>query len=119
MVDVAVAIDFEATTVVRRRFPGGSYTPGGAWVKGVLEDFEFQAEVQPTNARQLMDLPEGVRAEARYLLWTRLEDLYLDDNVIYEGDEYRVVFKWNRQRSGNYTRCALGMVKPDGNRVYP
>ncbi len=119
MVDVAVAIDLEATTVQRRRFTGGSYTAGGVWIKGTLEDFDFQAEVQPTSGRDLRDLPEGVRAEARYMLWTRLQDLMLDDYVLYEGDEYRIIHKRNWQRSGNYHECILGMVKPNNLSVNP
>ena len=110
MIDVAVAIDLEETTVVRKRTLGGAYEAGGRWVDGTEESYSFKAEVQPTTGRQLMDLPEGVRSEARCTLWTRETDLLLDDVVAYEGLDYRVVYVWNRQRSGNYTRCVLGLL---------
>ena len=110
MIDVAVAIDFEDTTVVRKRAIGGYYAPGGQWIDGSEQTYSFKAEVQPTTGRQLLDLPEGVRSGARCTLWTRESDLLLDDVVTYEGLDYRVIFKWDRQRSGNYTRCVLGLL---------
>jgi hypothetical protein len=108
--DVSMAVVLEETDVILRRDPGGYYDPGGKWVMGVVNDESFRAAVQPTNSKALQDLPEGVRDEARYLLWAAHFALALDDNVIYDGDLFRVIHVWDRIRDGGYTKVALGQL---------
>jgi hypothetical protein len=110
LIDVAIAIDMEETQVTLRTRSGGYYQSGGQWVPGAVTDTVFDAAVQPADAKQLKDLPEGLRGEARYLLWTRTP-LSLDDLIVYEGDTFRIMHVWNRQRDGGYTKAALGMTR--------
>ena len=109
--DVSAAVILEETDVALRRREGGYYEPSGKWVLGVIEDTPFRAAVQPTNSRSLDDLPEGVRDEARYLLWAAHFDLKLDEYVVYDGDVFRVIHVWDRIRDGGFCKVALGQVK--------
>jgi len=109
--DVSAAIDLEDTSVFLRKRTGGYYEASGKWVLGVLEDIPFMAAVQPTNSRALQDLPEGVRDEARYLLWASHFSLSLDDYVVYGADVFRVIHVWDRIRDGGFMKAALGQVK--------
>jgi predicted Rdx family selenoprotein len=109
--DVSAAISLEDTQVALRTRTGGYYEPGGKWVLGVIQDTPFRAAVQPTNSRSLQDLPEGVRDEARYLLWAAHFTLRIDDYVVYDTDVFRVIHVWDRIRDGGFMRAALGQVK--------
>ena len=109
--DVSAAIVLEETDVWLRTREGGVYDAGGKWVLGVIQDTPFRAAVQPTNSRALQDLPEGVRDEARYLLWAAHFSLKLDDYVVYGNDVFRVIHVWDRLRDGGFMKAALGQVK--------
>lgn len=109
MIDVALAIDGEAVEVIHRTRAEGSYDEGGRWVPGGLTDTPIMAAIQPATGRQVEDLPEGVRSEARSFLWTRA--VVRDNDVIIDGtDSFRVLYVWNRQRDGGFTKAALGML---------
>lgn len=109
MIDVAIAIDGEAVNVVLTREGAGSYNADGEWVSGAPVTIDpFRAAVQPASGRQLMDLPEGIRAEARWLAWSRSE-IRLDDTIAHGGSNYRVMFVWPRMEGG-FWRAALGLL---------
>jgi hypothetical protein len=109
--DVSVAVTAEATGVILRPDPGGYYDAGGKWIRDVVADLPIQATVQPASSKALMDLPEGVRPEAKYMLWTAHQPVAIDDLVLYDGDTFRVVHVWDRLRDGGFTRAALGQVR--------
>lgn len=107
MFDLGFVVDAEAVPVTLRT-QGGDYDAGGKWVPTTAVDTTILATVQPTGGKQLLDLPEGLRSEAKYALWTR-SALALDDVVIYGGANYRVIFAWPRPEGGFY-KVALGLT---------
>lgn len=109
--DVTGAIWPEAVAVILRRDPGGYYEAGGKWIKEDTTDETIQAAVQPTNAKALQDMPEGVRPLANYVIWAPDQVLMIDDVIVYDGDPFRVVHVWDRRREGGFTRAALGQIR--------
>lgn len=111
MIDVAFAIDAEAITVTRERDAAGSYTSGGKFVEGASVSTSIRAAVQPAvgTGRKLMDMPEGVRDEAKFIAWSRTE-LRLEDRLIVAGIRYKIIFVWPRAHDGVFWRAALGQL---------
>lgn len=110
MIDVAIAIDGEAVNVALTRCADGEYDDGGDWIPGAPVTIDpFRAAIQPASGRQLMDLPEGIRSEARWLAWSRAE-IRMDDTIAHGGLPYRVMFVWPRAEGG-FWRAALGLLK--------
>ena len=107
MIDVAVAIDGEAVNVVLKRCEGTWINH--KWVTGAETSTTIRAAVQPASGRQLIDLPEGIREEARWLAWARSEIL-VDDTIIHGGQSFRVMFVWPRME-GNFWRAAMGLLR--------
>lgn len=110
MMDLGFVIDAEAVPVQLVSKAGGYYDADGKWHKVTDAPRSIMATVQPATGRTLRDLPEGVRDEARFILWSR-HNVNLDDVVIYKGREWRVIFEWDRDE-GVFTRAALGLKKP-------
>ncbi|MBN9074299.1 MAG: hypothetical protein J0H34_22405 [Rhizobiales bacterium] len=108
MIDVAIAIDGEAVNVSLTRKAAGDYNADGEFVPGAPSTSTIRAAVQPASGRQLMDLPEGIRNEARWLAWSRSE-IRLDDEMTQGGSRYRVMFVWPRAESG-FWRAAMGLL---------
>jgi hypothetical protein len=107
MIDVAIAIDGESVGMSLTRRAPDTYDPNtGKGVDGASTTTSIRAVIQPATGNQLRDLPEGVRTEAQWLLWSRSEVL-LDDVVTHKGVEYRVVYVWPRDE-GAFYRAALG-----------
>lgn len=99
-------IDRRAVGVTRTRRAAGSYNADGDFVPGAPTTGTILAVVQPASGRQLMDLPEGVRSEARWLAWSRAE-IRLDDVIVAGGLSHRVVYVWPRAE-GDFYRAAMG-----------
>jgi hypothetical protein len=87
---------------------GGSYNDGGVWVPASPVVSAIDAMIQPARGVQLIDLPEGIRAEAGFFLWTR-SALTVGDRITHSGAIYRVLFVWLRA-DGGFTRAALGLL---------
>jgi len=104
------AIDRRAIAVQRTRLFPDEYNADGDRVPGYSTVGPILAVVQPASGRQIMDLPEGVRAEARWLAWSRA-DLQLDDVIEHAGRTYRVVYLWPRSE-GDFYRAAMGEQAP-------
>lgn len=102
-----MAIDRRAIAMSRTRKAADSYDPNtGKTVPGVSTTATIKAVIQPATGNQLRDLPEGVRTEAQWLLWSRAEIL-LDDTITHKSIDYRVVYVWPRDE-GAFYRAALG-----------
>lgn len=107
--DISFVIEAEANaTVSIERKAGGAYV-SGKWVPAAPTiEADVRVVLQPTSGRELRDLPEGLRVEAKYSLWLQ-GTVALDDVVIYGGKRYRVIFLWERPE-GSFTKAALGLV---------
>lgn len=112
MIDLGVlAVEAEANAVITARTKTGSYDTAGKWIEGQpVETSGIKAVVQPASGRKLNDLPEGVRTSAQHFLWT-IFPLAEGNIVLYAGEEYRVVFVWDRSVEAGYTRAAIGKLK--------
>lgn len=108
MIDVAIAIDGEAVNVSRTTRGAGGYDADGNGVPGAPATTTIRAAIQPASGNQLMDLPEGMRTEARWLLWSRSE-VKEDDEIGASGINYRVMYVWPRAEGG-FFRAALGRL---------
>ncbi len=110
MIDVAIAIDGESVLMTRTRVAPGYYNDDGEYVPGGPVTEPIRAAIQPIKGNQLMDVPEGVRTEARWLCWSRAS-LVVDDVITHKGIAYRVLFDWPRDE-GSFYRAALGRTTP-------
>ena len=108
MIDLGDIIDAEAISVSLERKTGGSYNDDGEWQGEVIAPETIRAVLQPATGRQLQDLPEGERTDARFFLWTR-SALVSDDVIVYGGERYRIVFDWPRPEGG-FTKAAIGKI---------
>lgn len=86
----------------------GGYTDGGRALPRIEDTFFVRAVVQPLG-RELMNVPEGKRSEARYLFWSR-HFVKEDDIIITPRARCIVLWVWERDE-GNFCRAALGRVK--------
>jgi len=115
--NVGIAIDAFAVSVTRTRKADGSYNADGVWIPGTPAAVAIKATVQPVSGdgvksslgRELMDMPEGIRTEAKYIAWSRSE-LLVDDAIAYKSGNYRVLFVWDRD-TGGFSRGVLGSLK--------
>lgn len=112
MIDVAIAIDGEAVDVALTRRAAGSYDDDGDWTDGTPASSTIRAAIQPASGRQLMDLPDGIRKEARWLVWSRSE-IRLDDEIGHNGSRYRIMYVWPRAEGG-FWRAAAGLLRTTG-----
>ena len=103
-----LAIDRRAIPVQITRRAAGAYNADGEFIEGATATDTTRAVIQPASGRQLIDLPEGIRTEARWLLWSR-SGLSLDDRITSQGLTYRIMFVWPRL-DGGFTRAALGLL---------
>lgn len=106
--DVALAIDAEAISVTRLRDGAGAYTAGGKYVEGATVSTPIRAAIQPASGRQLQDLEEGIRSEARFMAWSRA-DLQVNDRITVGAAKYKIIFVWPRPQDG-FNRAALGLM---------
>lgn len=112
MTGAVSAIDRRARPVTLTRPGEGYYDSVGDYEAGVATVSTIRAVVQPAGGRELMDLPEGVREEAQYLIWSRT-DLTKDDIITYRAEDFRVVHVWPRHEGG-FTRAAMGLKATEG-----
>ncbi|MFN3833387.1 MAG: hypothetical protein ACK4SQ_14270 [Allorhizobium sp.] len=108
MRQAANAIDRRAIPMTRTRQGADSYDDGGNLIPGANTTTAIKAVIQPATGNKLMDVPEGVRTEAGWFVWSRSE-IAVDDRVTNKGIVYRVVYAWPRAEGGFY-RAALGKV---------
>jgi len=102
-----LAIDRRAVSMTQRRSATDSYVDGER-VPGAVTAATIKAVIQPMPGRELRDLPEGIREEAGWLLWSRTA-IANDDVIVHGGRSYRALKVWPRDECG-FTRAALGML---------
>jgi hypothetical protein len=111
MMDVAIAIDGEARNVTLTTRAAGRYNDDGDFIPASAVSSTIRAAILPASGNRLMDVPEGIRTEAGWLLWSRtavkVNDEITDGTVI-----YRVLFGWDRSPEGGFYRAALGRKTP-------
>ena len=104
------AIDRRAWPVTRKRAgSGGAYNNNGEWVPAADVTTSIKAVVQPLTGNKLMDVPEGVRVEEMWVIWSRSE-VAMEDRIVTNGETYRVMHAWPRTSDGDFYRAALGKV---------
>ena len=108
IIDLGEVIDAEGVFMNYTSPESGSYNLDGEWVGVAGAAEQIIGVIQPAKGRQLLDMPEGVRAEARFFLWTR-KSVALRGIVNYGGANYKVVFVWPRP-DGGFTRAAVGLM---------
>lgn len=101
-----LAIDRRAIPASRIRRAPGAYDADGRFVEGSTTSSSIRAVIQPASGDQMRDMPEGIRTEANWLLWSRA-DILVDDEITHAGIRYRVLHVWPRADGGFY-RAALG-----------
>ena len=111
MIDIAIAIDECSVPVTHKIRSQGAYDINGNLVPGTQTSKTIHAAMQPAKGRHLEDMPEGIRAEAKWLIWSRV-GLALDEEIESQGKTYRIVYVWPRVEGG-FTRAAMGL-KNDG-----
>lgn len=104
-----LAIDRRAIPMTLEIKGVATYDTKGKAVKPAPTTTSIKAVIQPARGVQLMDMPEGLRAEAGWIMWSRSE-LSLDNVIIHKGARYRVLFVWPRDE-GVFYRAALGLLK--------
>lgn len=109
--DVAEAIDAESVPALLRPKADAGYNPrtGKAQTGVQPADIPIMAAIQPASGRALQDLPEGLRAEVSYIVWSRTT-VALKDELIYLGAAYRIVHVWPRPQDG-FNRFAIKRVE--------
>jgi hypothetical protein len=128
----AVAIDPFAVSVMRRRFyptgEAGLYDESGRWNEISPENIParetaIKAFIVAINPHEVQNLPEGIRAAARWVMWTRAEIQAPDDtqgllgDEILWADEWQGVLATQPRREGGFTRAVLGPVRERGRSV--
>jgi len=108
MRQAANAIDRRAIPMTRTRKGADSYDTGGNLTPGATTTVSIKAVIQPAMGNKLMDVPEGVRTEAGWFVWSRSE-IAEKDLITSKGVTYRVLVAWPRDEGGFY-RAALGKV---------
>jgi hypothetical protein len=111
MTDVAIAIDGEARNVTLTTRASGTYNEDGDFIAGAAVSRTIRAAIFPASGNKLMDVPEGIRTEAGWLIWSR-EAIKVDDEITDGLVTYRVLFDWDRSPEGGFYRAALGRKTP-------
>jgi hypothetical protein len=85
----------------------------GKWVIGTPTQVAFTASVQPANAKELQNLPEGRRTKSAFMLYTDTELLTSEDGatpkkadrITIAGDVFEVmtVERWQNQVIPHYS----------------
>ena len=111
MINIGIAVDYFSRGLEIERNKGGSYDARGNFDANSGVTAKLNGSIQPMRGRDLNDMPEGIREEARLILSTtgKVEN---DDTVIDGGTKYRVIYIWP-STLGHYTRAALGLLEND------
>jgi hypothetical protein len=106
-----LAVDAMARPATRVRAAAGSYV-NGVWVAGSPTSTSIRAVIQAPKDADLRQLPEGERAEAHVVVWTRSDLRTADETLRTEadrvtsaaGDTYKITRISERTEAG-FTRA--------------
>lgn len=104
-----LAIDRRAKPVTWASRAAGHYDTNGEAVAGTVATFTIAAVVQPVG-KDLRDVPEGLREEAKYTFWSRTF-VKNNDEITWVRGTCRVIWTWERDEGG-FCRALLGKVLP-------
>lgn len=107
----AMAIDRRAAPLTVLRNAAPTYNDKGDLVPGVVTTLVIKAVVQPVTGSVLRNLPEELRTEARWLVWSRSE-LFLEDRFVINNAQHKAVFLWDRSMDGVFFRAVAGQLVP-------
>lgn len=114
MLDMSDAFDSNTTDLVIHERDGEGAYLNGKWVPGApVITPDVPASIQPMSLisrEEFRDLPEGIRNEAKAIIWTPY-DIKPDDRIIDGADRYRVLSGDNWQKLGGYSTAILGELK--------
>ena len=118
---VCVSIDAFARPLTLRT-PSGAYV-GGRWADGPPADTPIMGVMLAIKARDLADLPEGIRDKAAKMLWTRAPVATADDgtgrpaDLIVDGGRIWRVIAVNERDEAGFVKAALERVDDRGRTV--
>jgi hypothetical protein len=113
----AIAIDMLAKPATRLRPGAGAYV-NGLWVPATATNLAIRAVVLAMPPQDVMNLPEGIRTQAEWVIWSRTElsagieagpSPRAADEILYAGRTMRVIHVWDRIEGGFY-KAALRTV---------
>lgn len=107
MINLWDHIKAEAVPVTWTPKGEGDYNSDGDFVPASTVATSILAVVQPATGNKLTDLPEGIRTEAQYLLWTD-QPVDEDDEITHSDTTYRILYLWPRSAEGGFRRAAMG-----------
>ena len=96
----AQSIEHFGQTIPHKVRTDGGYDDAGFAVEDTFADpVNIVAVVQPVSDEELQDMPEGIRVEARWKVWTRAE-IHEDDLLTIDGEDCRLlrVLPWSNHR---------------------
>lgn len=109
MIDVAAAIDAEARPLTLIQTPAGAYDDGGNWIEGEEQETPFMGAIFAVSSRDLRDMPEGIRTEAKRTLWTR-QPVQNNDRIGLGETRYKVLMVHDRSFEGGFYKGVLGLL---------
>lgn len=86
------------------------YDAGGNAVTATAQPTAIRATVRPISGRELRDLPEGVRIEAKSVAWSRTP-LHDDGRMTVAGRNYRLIATRDNEHEGGFWRAVLVLLK--------
>ena len=114
MIDLGVAIDFGDWEIPIKYAATGEqeYDDDGKPVVVEPKADKIRGKIQPMNGRDLRDMPEGMRVEAKMVLGTRA-NVRVNDQVYNSKDglNYKAIYIIPATVGGNRTRAVLGHIK--------
>lgn len=110
MLDMSAAFGSDNSRIVTLRVPVGRWERG-KWVVMAPLDRGITASIQPLGGREFRNLPEGLRNEARAVIYTP-EAIKSDNEIIDGAMHYRVLSLDDWQDRGGYTKAILGELRP-------
>lgn len=114
MIDLGVALDFGDWEIPVKYAATGDqqYDDDGDPIFVEPLAGTIRGKIQPMNGRDLRDMPEGMREEAKMVIGTR-SNVRVNDEVFNSKDGlyYKAIFIIPPTVGGNRTRAILGHIK--------
>lgn len=107
----AISIDFFARGGIVHTPRGfGSYDDEGRYQPDVFPTTNIAGAVLPVSGLEMKSLPEGLRGEAKRVLYTRAI-VEINDQIRVDGIEFKIIHRQDRKFYGGYFKAILGGEK--------